>query len=622
MSIGLLPIDEVVHFDEITVDPTETGSPAADADSTPTFSVFEEATDTPIVSVANFTKRTSLTGNYRGTFTCSAANGFEAGKCYSVISSATVGGVAGKKVSMRFRIAPVESAAGVPKVDASHLAGTSQTGRDLGASVLLSPGTGTGQIALTSRAVLLQPTQSGVTIPTVTTLTNAPSDTSGITTLLSRLSSARAGYLDNLSAGAVATAAKLLSYFQSALRKDVTVDADIGGNYDDATDSQEAIRDNQQSAAAAALTAYDPPTRTEATSDKDEVLAAVATVDGVADAIKQTTDKLDDTLEDDAGTYRFTEHALEEAPTGGSAPTAGEIADAVWDEDLTGHSTPDSAGDTLGSVATGTPPSAAAVADEVQTRLLLLHADYDAAKTAASQTSVNDLPTNAELATALASADDAVLAAVATRASQASVDDLPTNAELASALTPVATAAELAKVPKSDGAVTWNATAAAQLQQEAADALNAYDGPTKAELDAADDAVLLQVALVKAKTDLIPSDPADASDVAASFASVASTLNTIAGYLDTEIAAIKAKTDGLPSDPADQSALEAAITAAVAALATAASLTSVAANVTAVKAQTDKLTFNGANRIEADVKEVNDVTLQGAGVLGNQWRPA
>ena len=55
-----------------------------------------------------------------------------------------------------------------------------------------------------SGRVLLQPTQTGVTIPTVTTvgtttdLTNAPPDSSGVTTLLSRLSSARAGYLDNL----------------------------------------------------------------------------------------------------------------------------------------------------------------------------------------------------------------------------------------------------------------------------------------------------------------------------------------------------------------------------------------------------------------------------------------
>lgn len=65
------------------------------------------------------------------------------------------------------------------KVDVSHFGGTSVTGRDIGASVLLSSGTGTGQVSLSSGAVLLQPTQTGVTIPTVTTLTNLPAITSG-----------------------------------------------------------------------------------------------------------------------------------------------------------------------------------------------------------------------------------------------------------------------------------------------------------------------------------------------------------------------------------------------------------------------------------------------------------
>jgi hypothetical protein len=41
-----------------------------------------------------------------------------------------------------------------------------------------------------SGRTLLQPTQTGVTIPTVTTLTNAPSDSSGVTTLLSRVTAA------------------------------------------------------------------------------------------------------------------------------------------------------------------------------------------------------------------------------------------------------------------------------------------------------------------------------------------------------------------------------------------------------------------------------------------------
>lgn len=51
-------------------------------------------------------------------------------------------------------------------------------------------------------------------------------------------------------------------------------------------------------------------------------------------------------------------------------------------------------------------------------------------------------------------------------------------------LTALGTAAELAKVPKSDSNVTWNATAAAQIQTEATDALNAYDPPTNTEMEA------------------------------------------------------------------------------------------------------------------------------------------
>ncbi len=61
--------------------------------------------------------------------------------------------------------------------------------------------------------------------------------------------------------------------------------------------------------------------------------ANLATVAGYLDTeiaeILAVTNKLDDTLEDDGGTFRFTANALEEAPTGGSAPTAVEIADEV-----------------------------------------------------------------------------------------------------------------------------------------------------------------------------------------------------------------------------------------------------------------------------------------------------
>jgi hypothetical protein len=56
------------------------------------------------------------------------------------------------------------------------------------------------------------------------------------------------------------------------------------------------------------------------------------------DAIKVVTDKLDDTLEDDAGTYRFTTNALEQAP--GGDKTGYELSaagiDAILDEEVEG----------------------------------------------------------------------------------------------------------------------------------------------------------------------------------------------------------------------------------------------------------------------------------------------
>ena len=74
-------------------------------------------------------------------------------------------------------------------------------------------------------------------------------------------------------------------------------------------------------------------------------------------------------------------------------------------------------------------------------------------------------------------------------------------------------------------------------------------------------AVDTEVAAIKAKTDNLPSDPSDASDIAAAFSTVNSTLATIAAYIDTEVAAIKAKTDNLPTDPADASDIAALVTA-------------------------------------------------------------
>ncbi len=109
------------------------------------------------------------------------------------------------------------------QADAIKVNGTTQTARDLGASVLLSPGTGTGQINLYSGNVGVDwshVTNANATVnlsgTTVSTITTAP-DSAGVGTLLTRFTAARAGYMDNLNAGGVlASHADIAALNQSA----------------------------------------------------------------------------------------------------------------------------------------------------------------------------------------------------------------------------------------------------------------------------------------------------------------------------------------------------------------------------------------------------------------------
>jgi hypothetical protein len=124
-------------------------------------------------------------------------------------------------------------------------------------------------------------------------------------------------------------------------------------------------------------------------------------------------------------------------------------------------------------------------------------------------TQLDALPTNSELATALAAADDAVLAAIAALPVPLTAAGIRTAVGLASAnldtqLDALPTNAELATSQAAADDATLAAIAALQTSVD--------DVPTNAELAtalaSADDATLAQVALVKAKTDLIPASPA------------------------------------------------------------------------------------------------------------------
>jgi hypothetical protein len=68
---------------------------------------------------------------------------------------------------------------GRPEVNTTHVGGTSQTGRDLGASVLLSSGTGTGQISLSSGLVTLATSQTFNTTGSVGSVTGAVGSVTG-----------------------------------------------------------------------------------------------------------------------------------------------------------------------------------------------------------------------------------------------------------------------------------------------------------------------------------------------------------------------------------------------------------------------------------------------------------
>lgn len=201
----------------------------------------------------------------------------------------------------------------------------------------------------------------------------------------------------------------------------------------------------------------------------DHLLAVTydpASKPGAADAL------LNELVESDGGVSRFTANALEQAPTGGSAPTASEIADEVETRSLIVGTNNDKTGYGLADDAITAAKFDESTAFPVK--------QNDAGSTAIARTG-GDADTLETLSDQL----DA-------KASQASVDDLPTNAELATAL------------------------------------------------GTADDAVLAQVALVKAKTDNLPSDPADQSAVEAAIdaaetailAAIPTAAQNAAGLLD------------------------------------------------------------------------------------------
>ena len=157
----------------------------------------------------------------------------------------------------------------------------------------------------------------------------------------------------------------------------------------------------------------------------------------------------------------------------------------------------DPAADTVANVTTvGTVTNAVTAGTVSDKTGYALTAAYDAAKTAATQASVDDLPNNAEFTAALASADDATLAAIAalnnidsTAAQAAAAAALAaygaaTATNVTNATSPLATGAALAALNNLSSAGAQAAAAAALTAYDAATATNVTNATSQLALEA------------------------------------------------------------------------------------------------------------------------------------------
>lgn len=190
-----------------------------------------------------------------------------------------------------------------------------------------------------------------------------------------------------------------------------------------------------------------------------------------------------------------------------SIVTLSDVSDAIWDETLASHLAAGSTGNALNA--------AGAAGDPWSTAIPGAYGAGSAGKIIG----------------------DNINATISSRATPAQV-----NTEVDTALADVGLTTTV--TGRIDAAITTRATPA-QVNTEVDTALADYDAPTFAELDARTDAIDAalvviddfldtEVAAIKAKTDNLPTDPADASDIATSFAALSiPTAAAIRAEMDT-----------------------------------------------------------------------------------------
>lgn len=116
MFLGETIIDEVLVFTVSTKDPTTKAD--RDADSDPTYRIYERETGTPILTgTMSKLDDSNTTGFYSESITLSAANGVEVDKNYTILITATVDSVTASKEHSFKCVPTVTVANGGVKVD-------------------------------------------------------------------------------------------------------------------------------------------------------------------------------------------------------------------------------------------------------------------------------------------------------------------------------------------------------------------------------------------------------------------------------------------------------------------------------------------------------------------------
>lgn len=231
-------------------------------------------------------------------------------------------------------------ASGRPEVNTTHVSGTAQTARNLGASVLLSPGTGTGQVLLSSGAVTAgtvnDKTGYGLADGAITTakvadgaLTAAKFAAGAFDAVWSVTTRTLSGFGSLVSDVATAVWAATTRVLTAGTNIELAKGTGVTG-FNDVSSS------DVQSAAAAALTAASPLGVNVESVDSAvlDLLAKEATVDAVLDRLVDMVVSTGEVVADGGNTATAFETDLTEAADGHWADayllmTSGDLAGQV-----------------------------------------------------------------------------------------------------------------------------------------------------------------------------------------------------------------------------------------------------------------------------------------------------